>query len=408
MSDRPTDSGNGNQGQSVVARFVTEWLTENIDQLIEWRRHLHRNPELSHMEVETTAFITDVLRRAGLDPQEMPCKGVTVDLGPETAPMLAFRGDIDALPVTEITGLDFASETPGVMHACGHDIHTTIVLGLMCGLAAFVDAHGEDALGVRVRGIFQPAEEVMDGGAVDVINAGALRGVSQIFAVHCEPKLCTGKIGVRVGAITSASDVVEIVLRGAGGHTSRPHLAADLIYAAGKLVTDLPGLLSRRVDPRSGTVMAFGAINGGNAFNAIPEEVRLLGSFRTAEVGVWRQGESIVRELVDDIVAPTGAQVELIYTKGVPPVANDDVSTALLAKSVKDVDPHALVEAPQSSGGEDFSWYLEHVPGAMARLGAWNGQGEMPDLHKPDIVFDERAIGIGVRLFAGVIDQYHP
>lgn len=391
-----------------LTQFVTLWLNENVDRLIEWRRHLHRNPELSHMEDDTTAFIMGILRDAGLEPQEMTCKGATVDIGPETAPMIAFRGDIDALPVTETTGLDFSSTVPGVMHACGHDMHTTILLGLMVSLAVYVEEYGEDALSVRVRGIFQPAEEVLDGGAKDVIAAGALRGVNQIFAVHCEPKLRCGQIGVRVGAITSATDVMEIVLRGPGGHTSRPHLTADVINAAGLVVTMLPQLLSRRVDPRSGTVAAFGSIHGGQAFNAIPEEVRLVGSFRTAEVGVWRESEEIVRELLDEIVAPTGATAELRYTKGVPPVTNDDVATALLAQSVRNVDPHSLVEAPQSSGGEDFSWYLEHVPGSMARLGTWTGEGDKPDLHRPNIIFDERALGIGVRLFAGVIDQFRP
>lgn len=391
---------------AFVSTFVSSWVEENRETIRGWRRHLHSHPELSHMEMSTTQFILDTLRAVGLDPHPLPATGATVDIGPVDKPLIAFRGDIDALPITEETGLDFASEMPGVMHACGHDIHTTVVLALACGLKAYVDAHGEDALPVRVRVIFQPAEEVMDGGAVEVIAAGALKDVQSIFAVHCEPKLRTGEIGVRTGPITSASDVVEIVLRGPGGHTSRPHLTTDLIYATGKIITELPGLLSRRIDPRSGTVVTFGAVNGGATFNAIPQEVRLLGTFRTAQVGVWREGEKILRELVEDIVAPTNAELEIKYTKGVPPVTNDDVATALIAQAVKDTDPHALREAPQSSGGEDFSWYLEHVPGSMARLGSWNGEGEKPDLHQPDIIFDERAIGVGIRLFAGVIEQF--
>lgn len=389
-----------------VAEFVDQWVAENSQRVIDWRRHLHRNPELSHMENRTTAFIAEELRAAGLRPQLLPSTGVIVDLGPRDKPRVAFRGDIDALPIDEVTGLDFASESPGVMHACGHDLHTTIVLGLAVALSEYVAAFGEDALGVQVRLIFQPAEEVMDGGAVDVIEAGALEGVARIFAVHCEPKLRTGEIGVRTGPITSASDVVEVILRGHGGHTSRPHMTADLVYAAGLVATQLPGLLSRRVDPRTGTVVAFGAINGGSTFNALPQEVRMLGTFRTADVGVWRRGKEILEQLLQDIVAPTGAQLELRYTKGVPPVTNDDVSTAALAQAVQKVDPHALKEAPQSSGGEDFSWYLEHVPGSMARLGTWNGRGDKPDLHQPDIIFDERALTVGIRLFAGVVDQF--
>lgn len=390
-----------------VASFVNQWLGRNHDRVVEWRRHLHRSPELSHMEHETTEFLLETLRGFGLHPEALPSTtGLTVDIGPSDEHMIAFRADIDALPLNEVTGLDCASEVPGVMHACGHDMHTTIVLGLAGALAEYVATYGEDSLGVRVRLIFQPAEEVMDGGATQVIAAGALEGVSRIFAVHCEPKLKTGEIGVRTGPITSASDVVEIILRGTGGHTSRPHLTADLVYAAGLIATQLPGILARRVDPRSGTVVTFGAINGGSTFNAIPQEVRLLGTFRTAEVGVWRKGQALLTELLEQIVAPTGAQMEIRYTKGVPPVTNDDASSAAIAEAVKAVDPNALREAPQSSGGEDFSWYLEHIPGSMARLGTWNGRGEKPDLHQPDIIFDERALTVGIRLFAGVIDQF--
>ncbi len=392
---------------AAAVKKLGSWQEETY----EW---LHQNPELSMAETETCDFIYQQLQNFGYETQKIG-GGVVGVLKNGTGKTTLFRADIDGLPVKEETGLEYAStitrrdqdgnEVPA-MHACGHDIHTTIVLGLAVALADFVDAHGEDALGVQVRFIFQPAEEVMDGGAVDVIEAGALNGVSRIFAVHCEPKLRTGEIGVRTGAITSASDVVEIILRGHGGHTSRPHLAADLVYTAGLIASQLPGLLSRTVDPRTGTVLTFGAINGGSTFNAIPQEVRLLGTFRTAEVGVWRRGEETLRELLEHLVAPTGAELELRYTKGVPPVMNDDVSTAALAQAVKDVDPNALKEAPQSTGGEDFSWYLEHVPGSMARLGAWTGKGERPDLHQPDIVFDERALGIGIRLFAGVIDQF--
>ncbi|OFT90157.1 N-acyl-L-amino acid amidohydrolase [Corynebacterium sp. HMSC28B08] len=393
-------------GSSEVSTFVSDWVKHNDSRVVGWRRHLHRNPELSHMEYRTTDFIMEILQEAGFTPERLPTNGVVADIGPVNEPIIAFRGDIDALPIQEITGLDFASEVSGVMHACGHDMHTTVVLGLAVALADFVDANGVDALGVRVRFIFQPAEEVMDGGATEVIEAGALNGVSQIFALHCEPKLRSGEVGLRVGPITSASDVVEIVLRGMGGHTSRPHLTSDLIFAAGLVATQLPLQFTRKVDPRSGTVVTFGAINGGATFNAIPEEVRLLGTFRTADVSVWRQGEELITELVQDIVKPTGALVEIRYTKGVPPVTNDDVSTSLLAQAVKDVDPHALKEAPQSSGGEDFSWYLEHVPGSMARLGTWTGKGERPDLHQPDIVFDERALRVGIRMFAGVVEQF--
>ncbi|CAM5448938.1 amidohydrolase [Corynebacterium variabile] len=388
----------------AVQSAVNTWLVDHHDDVIGWRRHLHSHPELSHDEVQTTSFLDATLRGVGLEPVLLPGTGLIVDIGGDPdQPAVAFRADIDALPVTEVTGLEFASKNPGVMHACGHDIHTTVVLALACALAEYDRTEGLDQ---RVRCIFQPAEEVLDGGATDVIRAGALQGVSHIFAVHAEPKLRAGQVGVRAGAITSATDVVEIIVKGPGGHTSRPHLTADAIYAAGLLITGLPGLLSRRVDPRTGTVLTFGAVNGGAAFNAMPQEVSLLGTLRTGSPLVWRQLGDLFPELVEQLLVPTGATAEIRHTKGVPPVTNDDACTALMAQAVKDMDPHALQEAPQSSGGEDFSWYLEHVPGSMARLGAWNGQGEKADLHQADIIFDEACLPVGVRLFAGVLEQF--
>ncbi|WP_411709362.1 amidohydrolase [Corynebacterium sp. LaCa116] len=388
----------------MISEFVSEWFSSHRAEVIAWRRHIHRHPETSNNEVETTRFIARTLREYGLEPQLFPETGLMVDIGPDTElGRLAFRADIDALPVTEVTGLEYTSEVPGVMHACGHDVHTTIALATACALADLTRAHSLD-FGIRV--IFQPAEEVWVGGATDVIEWGALEGVNSIFAVHVEPKLRVGRIGVRAGAITSATDVVEINVTGPGGHTSRPHLSADVVYALGKLLTDLPGLLSRRVDPRTGTVLVFGQVNSGYAPNAIPETGSVSGTMRTADIAIWREMQTLFAELVEQVLAPTGVEHEVVYHRGVPPVLNDDVSTALLASAAQAIDPQAVVQAPQSSGGEDFSWYLEKVPGSMARLGCWSGEGEQHDLHMGDLAPDERAIGVGVKLFGSVAEQF--
>ena len=388
----------------MISEFVSEWFSSHRAEVIAWRRHIHRHPETSNNEVETTRFIARTLREYGLEPQLFPETGLMVDIGPDTElGRLAFRADIDALPVTEVTGLEYTSEVPGVMHACGHDVHTTIALATACALA---DLNREHPLDFGVRVIFQPAEEVWVGGATDVIEWGALEGVNSIFAVHVEPKLRVGRIGVRAGAITSATDVVEINVTGPGGHTSRPHLSADVVYALGKLLTDLPGLLSRRVDPRTGTVLVFGQVNSGYAPNAIPETGSVSGTMRTADIAIWREMQTRDAELVELVLAPTGVEHELVYHRGVPPVLNDDVSTALLASAAQAIDPQAVVQAPQSSGGEDFSWYLEKVPGSMARLGCWSGEGEQHDLHMGDLAPDERAIGVGVKLFGSVAEQF--
>ncbi|ERS42910.1 MULTISPECIES: M20 family metallopeptidase [Corynebacterium] len=388
----------------MISEFINEWFDAHRAEVIAWRRHIHRNPETANQEVETTNYIANILADYGLEPQRFPHTGLMVDIGPDTElGRLAFRADIDALPITEVTGLEFTSEKPGTMHACGHDVHTTVALGLACALADFQRVN-ELELGIRI--IFQPAEEVWVGGATDVISWGALEGVHSIFAIHAEPKLRVGRIGIRAGAITSATDVVELKIKGPGGHTSRPHLSADVVYALGKVITELPALLSRRVDPRTGTVLVFGQVNSGYAPNAIPETGMLTGTMRTADITIWRQMQELFAELVDQILAPVGVEHELSYNRGVPPVLNDDVATAMLASAAQSIDPQAVVQAPQSSGGEDFSWYLEKVPGSMARLGCWSGEGEQHDLHMGDLIVDERAIGVGIKLFGAVVEQF--
>jgi amidohydrolase len=256
---------------------------------------------------------------------------------------------------------------------------------------------------VGVRLIFQPAEEVMPGGALEVVAAGRLDGVSRIFALHCDPRLAAGRVGVRLGAITSAADTIEVVLDSPGGHTSRPHLTTDLVFALGTVVTGLPGMLSRRIDPRTGTVMVWGAVSAGRAPNAIPQTGMMTGTVRTGDHETWEMLEPLVREIVHGLLAPTGVRYQLNYRRGVPPVVNDEVSTRMFEDAIRTVGPDALADTPQSGGGEDFSWYLEEVPGAMARLGVWSGVGEQLDIHQPTFDLDERALGVGVRVLSSLV-----
>ena len=230
-------------------------------------------------------------------------------------------------------------------------------------------------LPVGVRLIFQAAEELMPGGAIDAIAAGALTGVSRIFALHCDPRLAVGKVAVRPGPITSAADQIEVTLQSHGGHTSRPHLTGDLVYGLGTLITGVPGVLSRRIDPRNSTVMVWGAVNAGVAANAIPQTGTLAGTIRTASRDTWDSLESIVREIVSSLLAPLGIEHSLQYRRGVPPVVNEEISTRILTHAIEAIGSDVLSDTRQSGGGEDFSWYLEEVPGAMARLGVWSGRG---------------------------------
>lgn len=396
----PGHSGIARAETGALSEMVDAWLAEHTDDLVKWRRHIHANPELSRAEFATTEFVSGWLVKAGLEPRVLPGgTGLICDLGPE-GPRIGLRADMDALPMQEFTGLSFSSTVPGVSHACGHDAHTTVLLGAALALAEI-----EDRLPVGVRLVFQPAEEVMPGGAIDVVATGAMTGVERIFALHCDPRLEAGRVGVRGGAITSAADTVELVFDSPGGHTSRPHLTSDLVYAIGTVITGLPGLLSRRVDPRTSTVMVWGAVSAGKAPNAIPQTGMLTGTVRTGDHATWALLEPLVREITDGLLAPTGVRYQLNYKRGVPPVVNDPTSTLMFENAIGALGPGALADTPQSGGGEDFSWYLEEVPGAMARLGVWPGEGDQLDLHQPTFDIDERALAVGVRVLTNLVLQ---
>jgi amidohydrolase len=389
-AEAPLDTAAG-RGPS----WLDGWLSRHGAELVSWRRHVHAHPELAYSEHGTTALIAECLRSAGLRPTLLPDgTGLICDIGTGSR-CVALRADIDALSLLEATGLPFCSTVDGVMHACGHDAHTAILIGTALALAS------APALPGRIRVIFQPAEEVMPGGALGVVAAGGLIGVSRIFALHCDPRLRVGQVGTRIGPITSASDLIELRLSSPGGHTARPHLTADLVHALGTVITGLPTLLSRRVDPRSGTVLVWGAVQAGQAANVVPQEGLVRGTLRTGDRGVWGGLEGLVRELVTALLAPTGVGFELRHVRGVPPVVNEAVSTGLLRDGIAaalGVDAVATTE--QTSGGEDFGWYLEQVPGAMARLGVWPGEGPQHDLHQPTFDLDERALPLGVRVMA--------
>lgn len=394
-----TASGTAGEDLSRAA-YVDRWLQRKGDWLREFRRDLHAHPELSWREQRTTNVVFEALTSAGLHPRKLSTTGLICDLGPAGGERVALRADMDALPIHEATGLGFQSTTPGVSHACGHDAHTSILLGTGLALAE-LDRAGRLPVGVRL--IFQPAEEVMPGGALSAVRDEVMRGVSRIYALHCDPRVEVGRIGVRSGAITSAADHVEVILHSPGGHTSRPHLTSDLIYAMGAVITGLPGVLSRRVDPRSGTIMVWGAANAGSAPNAIPQIGALHGTVRTGEHQIWESLEPLVREIIGELLAPLRIKHEVNYTRGVPPVINDHLAATRLADAARAVSPDGVVDTPQSGGGEDFSWYLEESPGAMARLGVWSGEGRQYDLHQPDFVLDERALEMGVKVFTNVV-----
>ncbi|MGY1832672.1 amidohydrolase [Geodermatophilus sp. SYSU D01180] len=375
-----------------LAAGLDAWVADRTDSLVGVRRHLHMHPELAFAEVETTAFLEQRLAGAGLHPRRLPSgTGLVVEVG-SGDPTVVLRADIDALPLADLKDVPYASTREGMCHACGHDVHTTVLLGATLALAALDDLPG------RVRCVFQPAEETVPGGATHVVAAGVLDGASRAFALHCDPAIPVGTVGLRTGSITAACDRIDVTLTGPGGHTARPQLTVDLVDALGRLVTGLPGLLSRKVDPRAGFSLVWGAVNAGVAANAIPQRGTLRGTVRVLDRDEWQRAEGLLRGLVEQVVAPTGAGVEVEYVPGVPPVVNDPRAVALLrAAALKTVGSENLRQSPQSMGGEDFGWFADVLPIALARLGT-HGGGAPLDLHRGTFDVDERAIGVGIRL----------
>lgn len=382
------------------SHLIESVVEKHADELLEMRRDLHAHPELSWQESRTTGRIADRLEEAGWDITLLPRNGLIADLGSEGR-RVALRADLDALPIADITDDPWVSTVEGVAHACGHDVHAA---GLTGAALALSEVHSRGLLAGRVRLLFQPAEEVMPGGALHLIELGVLDEVEHIFGLHCDPSIDVGQVGLREGPLTGAADQLDVRLIGSGGHTSRPHLTEDLTFALGKLVTELPAILSRRLDPRAGASVVWGIVRAGAAHNVIPSTGHVAGTVRMLDAVAWSDAEQLVRTLVQQIVSPYGVRAEVAYQRGVPPVINDHASTVFLGRAVERVVGEAgRVSTQQSLGGEDFGWYLDRVPGAMARLGTRTPGGPTYDLHQGNLRIDERATLIGARVLAEAV-----
>jgi len=344
-------------------------------------------------------MIAERLTRAGLHPRLLTGTGLVCDVG-RSGPLIALRGDMDALPLPDLSGQPWASTVAGVSHACGHDVHTTGLLG--AGLAlADLDRAGQ--LPGRVRLIFQPAEELTPGGALTVVAEGALDDVERAYALHCDPHTDVGLVGSRVGPITAAADQILVRLTGHGGHTSRPHLTQDVIFALATVVTGVPAVLSRRLDPRAGATLVWGRIGAGSVNNAIPSFGEVGGTFRCLDSSVWTTAGSIITDAIYELVAPYGVRAEVSHLRGVPPTVNDAEAVRLAELAIRaELGEHSVQLTPQSLGGEDFAWMLEKVPGAMVRLGTRTPGGPTHDLHRPDFDIDERAVPLAATVLAAI------
>jgi amidohydrolase len=384
---------------SLPAEIGT-FLDEQDRALVDLRRHLHAHPELSWVEHETTATIAGVLQEAGLAPGRLETDtGLVVELGRGDGPVVALRADIDALPLEDEKDVPYRSTVAGVSHACGHDVHTSAAVGAALALDRILEERGHG----RVRVVFQPAEEAIPGGASVLYQTALLDDVAVIYALHCDPTLEVGHVGLRAGPITSAADRVIITLQGPGGHTARPHRTADLVLVAAKVINETTTAVSRLTDGRDGATLVFGSVEAGHAPNVIPTHAELRGTMRVRGRAAWEAAPEIIERIVGSVADPYGAQWKLDYTRGSPPVDNDRQAVEVMSQAVVEaLGPDGLVPTDQSVGNEDFSWFLERVPGAYARLGvAAPATAGTLDLHAGAFDIDERAIAVGARVLVG-------
>ncbi|MEM1367967.1 MAG: M20 family metallopeptidase [Cyanobacteria bacterium P01_H01_bin.15] len=381
---------------------LTETLTPR---LIEIRRHFHAHPELSGQEFQTAAYIAGVLSSYGLHVQEEVGKtGVIGELsgtGQDTR-RLAIRTDMDALPIQEQTGLEFASSKTGVMHACGHDMHSTLGLG-----TAMVLSQLPEKLPGNLRFIFQPAEEIAQG-ANWMVQSGAMRDVNSILGVHVYPTIPAKTVGIRYGVLTAAADDLEIFIQGESGHGARPHQAIDAIWIASQVITALQQAISRTQNPLRPMVLTLGQIQGGRAPNVIADQVRLTGTVRSLHPDTRENLPQWIENIVQGVCQTYGGKYEVNYRQGVPSVLNNHELTHLLEKSSREAlgDDHVQLIDEPSLGAEDFSCYLDTTPGTMFRLGVGHTDKTNYPLHHPRFEIDEAAIATGVVTLAYTAYQY--
>ncbi|MEO1621386.1 MAG: M20 family metallopeptidase, partial [Cyanobacteria bacterium J06632_3] len=374
--------------------------TKLTPRLIEIRRHLHAHPELSGQEYKTAAYVSGVLSSHGYHVQEMVGKtGVVAELKGQSAPdnnVLAIRTDMDALPIAEKLDLPFASKSPGIMHACGHDVHTTVGLGTAMILSELVQSE-ETPFPSTTRFLFQPAEETAQG-AKWMIEDGVMQDVAAILGVHAFPSITSGTIGLRRGALTAAADDLEINIFGESGHGARPHQAIDAIWIAAQVITQLQQAISRTINPLHPAVITIGQISGGRASNVIADKVKLTGTVRSLHADTHALLPEWIEQIVNSICTLHGATCNVKYTRRCTSVLNDPDLTHLVADCATEALGRDRIQwiADASMGAEDFANYTDMAPGTMFRLGVGFPDRKNHPLHHAQFEVDETAITAGV------------
>jgi len=380
-------------------------IDEYDEDIIKIRRHLHAHPEASGEEVATTRYVADSLKELGVESRIYRDDiGATADFtigspAPES-PLIAIRGDLDALRMPDEKTVAYASQNPGCAHACGHDAHAAILLGIAMAAAGFgSEGENEDGLGAQIRLLFQPAEEICMG-ATWMVEQGAAEGVDAILGLHVDPECLVGEVGIRYGNLTANCDEVEIVIEGHGGHSARPHQTVDPIAAAAHLVSSLYEFLPRSVDSRHPSVFTAGQLNGGYAPNVIPEHVTIRGSLRTTDASTRLSLQRRIVEICKGAEHSSGTEIRVQFLSPLKAVDNHPRVAAAFEEAAQRVvgpDHIHIIERP-SMGGEDFSVYLDHVPGALLRLGCSTPGTEPQFLHSSLFDLDERALATGIKI----------
>ncbi len=366
---------------------------------IEVRHHLHAHPELSYAEFETSKFIQDKLASFNIPFQVMAATGVVGIIkgkNPESR-IIALRADIDALPIDEENAVDYASQNKGIMHACGHDVHTTCLLG-----AAKILNELKDEWEGTIKLIFQPGEEKNPGGASIMINEGVLTNPAPqaIFGLHVHPGLALGKFSFRKGRVMASTDEIFITIKSKGGHAAAPHLTADTVLITSHLIVSLQQIISRNNNPTSPSVLSICSIHGGNATNVIPAEVKLMGTLRAMDE-TWRyKAHELIKKMTVELVASMGAEANVTIDVGYPFVENDPALTETAWQLAKEYWGNENVEETElRMGAEDFGYYAQIIPGCFYRLGVRNEEkGIIHNVHTPKFNIDEEAISNGIEM----------